>query len=1085
MSPNEGQGAFAMMRRMATAEELSEGMRQMREAHARMQEEAVEIPIMDAEEVPGTPRRRPSVAVAERLSGKGRGGGDELRTPMREETQAAPGGNGERPETPGVGDELFTAEQIRSLEAGQRSMPLLYGDLPPEAVGERRPGGTGERDEARMHVNTVHHEAWDFSDGQLAMEMALKRVRALEDENATLLSMLRRPTTSATREGSSYGTPEEATSEMLKKEQQKLHQRAKDTLMASTAMSPGKGTTSQKEAERPGTSTAAGSSSGSGDDLKAVLGGMIKLMEGMQMMQSQILEVKKHKEVEVVKSSVNELPKLPEWRAETAPLDLTDWFLTIEPAMGDLSDGSQQWWEGMLRSARMWYAEHLEKTPLERVTHLPEVPPELKEARYQRLEKRATALLMAAIPGNQQEEVVAGKDVSTMNILGRLMLSYQPGGLSEKSAILAALDSPEEASTLASAVTGLRRWLRWHRRAGEVGVVRPDATIQVKGLGRLMKKVLKDNADLAFRIQLAKSSLQIDTTPTEKSVMTFAHHLLAEVEQIAHQDKKRREEKVTVQPEFKAKRAEESKGEGKGVKGDRTCRFFLSPEGCKKGKACTWVHQLDDRKRCWTCGSTEHFSPSCDRPKESTEGQKEKGGGKQGDGKGLRMASKAGKDDLSMAVDEEIPQVEVHPTQDSMKTFLEEANKMLKSMSTLQKQETEDKTKNVKLQAMQEQLDELRRMKVLRLSRITTEKVKYGLLDSGATHPMRGRKHGEDVGQYQLVKVTLADGRQAELRMTPAEVMVMETGDVEPIVPALTEKLGYVITWRKGSMEITHPVRDPILVKMANGCPQIPLKQALRMIDELEGGKIMKKATVETEEETWLRDLIEAHPALRALPDTVKRRLVVRPDEGLHRLPGCNRRQRKLLESEGFVVHLYAGRDEGLTLSRAFQEHGGDGRRLIEIDIERQTERSGSHDMLAENGPYASLLRGAIDGTLRAVIMGPNCRTRSVLRHYPLDVPGGGPRPVRSWKEPWGMDRNTPQEQQKVEDDDVLMWRGLMLYVIHEEIRRALGKPEFEKMWVGIEQPADPTHYMADVVTFWRTPEWERLKSRYQLQEQT
>ena len=51
-----------------------------------------------------------------------------------------------------------------------------------------------------------------------------------------------------------------------------------------------------------------------------------------------------------------------------------------------------------------------------------------------------------------------------------------------------------------------------------------------------MRKVLRDNSDLGFRISLAKSSLQVDTTPTESSVMKFAQHLLAETEQIAHYD---------------------------------------------------------------------------------------------------------------------------------------------------------------------------------------------------------------------------------------------------------------------------------------------------------------------------------------------------------------------------------------------------------------------------------------------------------------------------------------------------------------------------------------------------------------------
>ena len=130
-------------------------------------------------------------------------------------------------------------------------------------------------------------------------------------------------------------------------------------------------------------------------------------------------------------------------------------------------------------------------------------------------------------------------------------------------------------------------------------------------------------------------------------------------------------------------------------------------------------------------------------------------------------------------------------------------------------------------------------------------------------------------------------------------------------------------------------------------------------------------------------------------------------------------------------------------------------------------------------------MRAALDGTLKGVIMGPNCRTRSVLRHYPLPVPGGGPRPVRSWEEPWGMAQNTKEEQDKVREDDVLMWRGLMLFIAHEEMRKALKRGEEEAMFLGLEQPADPTHYMPAVVTFWKTPEWIQMELRYQLKEQT
>ena len=92
----------------------------------------------------------------------------------------------------------------------------------------------------------------------------------------------------------------------------------------------------------------------------------------------------------------------------------------------------------------------------------------------------------------------------------------------------------------------------------------------MKGLGRLMKKVLKDNTDLAFRIQLAKSTLAIDTTPTEATVMTYANHLLAEVEQIAHQDRRRTEKAGGVVVEPKVKKIEEGKGSPEGKGGGKT-----------------------------------------------------------------------------------------------------------------------------------------------------------------------------------------------------------------------------------------------------------------------------------------------------------------------------------------------------------------------------------------------------------------------------------------------------------------------------------------------------------------------------------
>lgn len=94
-------------------------------------------------------------------------------------------------------------------------------------------------------------------------------------------------------------------------------------------------------------------------DIKRTMQGMMKLMEGMQLMQDQVL-VKKQ-EVEVGKSPLK-LQKLPEWKVDTTASDLTDWFLTIEP-IGDLSEGSQQWWDAMLKAAKAWYVPSIRDYP--------------------------------------------------------------------------------------------------------------------------------------------------------------------------------------------------------------------------------------------------------------------------------------------------------------------------------------------------------------------------------------------------------------------------------------------------------------------------------------------------------------------------------------------------------------------------------------------------------------------------------------------------------------------------------------------------------------------------------------------------
>ena len=263
-------------------------------------------------------------------------------------------------------------------------------------------------------------------------------------------------------------------------------------------------------------------------------------------------------------------------------------------------------------------------SPLERAGHRPVAPEELQQKRWQRLERRVASLLLKAIPTSQKEELVAGKSISTFSIMAHLQVIYQPGGLGEKETILRNLESPVEANTLQEAVVLLRKWCRWRARARDIGVAEPDPSVLMRGLNRLARKVLDAHADLRFRVTLARSTLLLDSAPTAPTVERYVTMLLAECEQIAHTErgeKKNQTNPSSTKPKFneakvKKEDAEDRGGKGKGKNGDSkapACRYYLTDEGCRKGKECNFSHVGDGERRCYSCGSKSHYANNCPR----------------------------------------------------------------------------------------------------------------------------------------------------------------------------------------------------------------------------------------------------------------------------------------------------------------------------------------------------------------------------------------------------------------------------------------------------------------------------------------
>lgn len=378
---------------------MAAGTEEMKQEQKRLAKEAVEERMKEQDEERPDPGQLPIVQSIATPSqgvspeprpeeGRGSGGGGEERA----KELMAPGmpsiEDGGRLWMEGPRSPLFNEEQVRRIEELQRAAPLLMGrqqiDLRGPEIG--RPAGLVEeemrvmQEEAEKERQRERQRVFQRLNDQQKLEM-LERIKTLEEDSKRLMK---------------------ESEEMKKRNQslidtnQRLVEEVKKIREAEKKPREEFGTPAEFE-ENGGGEIPLGEGLGSTTprmrgkeeekkespfDARMMMKGMMKLMEGMHVMQTQLLDVKKDSGLEVVRGGASELPKLPEWRAETAPLDLTDWLLTIGPAMGDLSNGSQRWWEETLEAARGWYTKHQEMPPLEKVTHKPEVPDSLKGERY-------------------------------------------------------------------------------------------------------------------------------------------------------------------------------------------------------------------------------------------------------------------------------------------------------------------------------------------------------------------------------------------------------------------------------------------------------------------------------------------------------------------------------------------------------------------------------------------------------------------------------------------------------------------------------------------------------------------------------
>ena len=144
---------------------------------------------------------------------------------------------------------------------------------------------------------------------------------------------------------------------------------------------------------------------------------------------------------------------------------------------------------------------------------------------------------------------------------------------------------------------------------------------------------------------------------------------------------------------------------------------------------------------------------------------------------------------------------------------------------------------------------------------------------------------------------------------------------------------------------------------------------------------------------------------------------------------------------------LYAGKDDPLSLDSCLHAHYP---RLSPYVVAFDTRRSPQplgHDLLADQ-PYGKLCQAAIEGRVRLVCGGPNCRTWSILRWFPKP---NAPLPVRGRAEDlvWGLPTLTDQEQEEVDGESLLILRQMFLTTLMKQ-NCSLPVASF------LEHPRDP-----------------------------
>ena len=549
----------------------------------------------------------------------------------------------------------------------------------------------------------------------------------------------------------------------------------------------------------------------------------------------------------------------------------------------------------------------------------------------------------------------------------------------------------------------------------------------------------------------------------------------------------------------------ESEEDKSSMRATTPCRYFgRTTRGCTRAAKCPFLHEwkgLDKKDRCLACGGKGHLARECPT--------KQKGLHHAASTPSLTSASMSPTTSTrSVRIDESRNEVQEPPAVTELgppaaqaaelKDMLAEAGKVLKALPATH-------LKSLQLDISLNGSDIFEKIEQFQ------EEIKTGgLLDSGASNPLRTATKGE-IATSSQVTVTLAGEDTKVLNQTLLGTIVVPestTSVVQPIVllGALIHDLGCKLSWTKRSLKLVHPIHGALKVAIRNKCPEVAVSDALTLIRELELKELERlnlqvkamsaKLEMIQEKETraWdelIRDYVKTGsretlwkalticPFTKNLPAEVMELACegVDHDQGLNylkELPLTRRQRRRLMASNAWVVHLFAGESSGPgDPLRLVEKHG---KVLLEIDV----MNSRLWDLRRPHGAFQLLLWAAANKKIDDVLGGPPCRTYSALLHRPKE---GYPSPARSSEFPHGVPGLEPRRQAVVHGDTALAVKQLLIWTVAFFARN--------QTFVGffMEHPRDPATFLKtkadepiqDYPSMWRMEFWENFRSLFDM----